>query len=65
LWTLVKKEGKKFSGSTSSLSGMLSQIYFLVSGDRRVDISTLSLAFKKEVGFLCQHWYLLTELILP
>ncbi|KAK7469134.1 hypothetical protein VKT23_003625 [Stygiomarasmius scandens] len=48
LWTLVKKEGKKFSGSTSSLSGMLSQIYFLVSGDRRVDISTLSLAFKKE-----------------
>ncbi|KAF5369477.1 hypothetical protein D9758_002532 [Tetrapyrgos nigripes] len=48
LRTLTKREQKKFSGSTSSLSGLLSQIYFLISADRRVDISPLSLAFKKE-----------------
>ncbi|THV05252.1 Pet127-domain-containing protein [Dendrothele bispora CBS 962.96] len=48
LWTLVKKEGKNFSGSTSSLSGILSQIYFLISGNKRVDVSPLSQVFKKE-----------------
>lgn len=50
LWTLAKREGRTFAGSTSSLSGMLSQIYFLISADKDVDTSVLSHKFRKEVG---------------
>ncbi|KZV62454.1 Pet127-domain-containing protein [Peniophora sp. CONT] len=42
LWNLSRREGRKFAGSTSSLSGMLCHIYFLLSRDRHVDLSTLS-----------------------
>ncbi|KAL1692815.1 mitochondrial protein Pet127-domain-containing protein, partial [Schizophyllum commune] len=52
LRTLALREGKSFAGSTSSLTGMLSHIYFLISGDRNVDISPLSRAFEdKPVDF--------------
>jgi len=47
---LAQREGKKFAGSTSSLSGILSQIYFLISGDKKVDISTLSKSFPSDVS---------------
>ncbi|EKM79419.1 hypothetical protein AGABI1DRAFT_59024 [Agaricus bisporus var. burnettii JB137-S8] len=40
--TLLHDHDKKFSGSTSSLSGMLCHIYFLMCGDRFVDLGTLS-----------------------
>ncbi|KAF8158335.1 mitochondrial protein Pet127-domain-containing protein [Crassisporium funariophilum] len=49
---LAKREGKKYAGSTSSLSGLLSHVYFLLSQFKDVDFSTLSQHFKKEaVGF--------------
>ncbi|RDB18053.1 hypothetical protein Hypma_000891 [Hypsizygus marmoreus] len=48
LWDLAKREKRTFAGSTSSLSGMLSQIYFLISGDKDVNTSNLSRHFAKE-----------------
>ncbi|KDQ20869.1 hypothetical protein BOTBODRAFT_321101 [Botryobasidium botryosum FD-172 SS1] len=42
---LAVKHGKLFTGSTSSMTGILSQIYFAVSGGREVDISPLSMEF--------------------
>lgn len=45
LWELTKREGKMFGGSTSSLTGMLSQVYFLISGMRTPDTSPLSQPF--------------------
>ncbi|KAF7314200.1 hypothetical protein MKEN_00892200 [Mycena kentingensis (nom. inval.)] len=48
LRTLARQEGRTFTGSTSSLSGMLSHCYFLISDHRPVDISSLSMAFKDE-----------------
>lgn len=44
--TLARKENKLFTGSTSSLSGMLCHIYFLLSADRLVDTTTLSREFQ-------------------
>lgn len=49
LRALAKQEDKKFSGSTSSLSGMLSHIYFLLSEYKEADCSILSQHFKNEV----------------
>ncbi|KAG7443094.1 Pet127-domain-containing protein [Guyanagaster necrorhizus] len=46
LWNLANRENRKFAGSTSSLSGMLCQIYFLISGNRPVNIETLSQNFQ-------------------
>lgn len=46
---LAKQEGKIFSGSTSSLTGMLSQVYFLISGLRLPDTTLLSLPFNNLV----------------
>ncbi|KIK69607.1 hypothetical protein GYMLUDRAFT_33983 [Collybiopsis luxurians FD-317 M1] len=48
LWALAKQEGRKFGGSTSSLSGMLCHIYFLLSGNKTVDTSALGLEFRRE-----------------
>ncbi|KIM52747.1 hypothetical protein SCLCIDRAFT_18103 [Scleroderma citrinum Foug A] len=48
LHTLAKKYNRSFTGSTSSLTGLLSHIYFLVSGDREIDLSPLSRAFVHE-----------------
>ncbi|KAF9013467.1 mitochondrial protein Pet127-domain-containing protein [Cyathus striatus] len=45
---LAKREGKKFCGSTSSLSGLLSQAYFLISDNKEFDISVLSNIFRSE-----------------
>ncbi|EPQ54620.1 Pet127-domain-containing protein [Gloeophyllum trabeum ATCC 11539] len=45
LWGLARREDRGFAGSTSSLTGLLSHIYFLISGDREVDLSTCSRAF--------------------
>ncbi|KAL1748055.1 mitochondrial protein Pet127-domain-containing protein [Schizophyllum fasciatum] len=52
LQALAVSEKKPFAGSTSSLTGMLSHIYFLISANRNVDISPLSRAFEnKPVDF--------------
>ncbi|TFK28014.1 Pet127-domain-containing protein [Coprinopsis marcescibilis] len=48
LATLAKREGKKFRGSTSSLSGVLSQCYFLISETKEVNTSRLSEAFRNQ-----------------
>ncbi|KAF9219174.1 Pet127-domain-containing protein [Gyrodon lividus] len=45
LHTLAKRHKRPFAGSTSSLTGLLSHVYFLISGDKEVDTSTLSRAF--------------------
>lgn len=48
LFRLAKANGAKFAGSTSSLTGMLSQIYFALSGGKEVDTSVLSQPFYHE-----------------
>ncbi|KAF8917073.1 mitochondrial protein Pet127-domain-containing protein [Mucidula mucida] len=48
LWALAKQEGRTFAGSTSSLSGMLVHIYFLLSSHRQVNLSSLTHVFAKE-----------------
>ncbi|KAF5382603.1 hypothetical protein D9615_002963 [Tricholomella constricta] len=48
LWSLARRENRTFAGSTSSLSGMLSHIYFLLSGDKDVNTDNLSRHFGKE-----------------
>ncbi|KIJ61149.1 hypothetical protein HYDPIDRAFT_31659 [Hydnomerulius pinastri MD-312] len=48
LHTLAKRHNRPFTGSTSSLTGLLSHVYFLISGDRDVDMSPLSRAFTHE-----------------
>ncbi|GBE84993.1 Pet127-domain-containing protein [Sparassis crispa] len=48
LWQLAKKEGCTFVGSTSSLTGVLSHIYFLLSDDKLVDLHNLTSAFRRE-----------------
>lgn len=47
---LMHEHHKKFAGSTSSLSGMMCHLYFLISGDKRVNISTLSRDFSDTKG---------------
>ncbi|KAI0786805.1 mitochondrial protein Pet127-domain-containing protein [Abortiporus biennis] len=48
LQKLAKQHGKKFTGSTSSLSGMLCHIYFLLADRRKLNISMLSQSFSNE-----------------
>ncbi|KZS93579.1 Pet127-domain-containing protein [Sistotremastrum niveocremeum HHB9708] len=48
MYALARREGRQFIGSTSSLSGVLCHIYYLLSGHKDVDISTLSMAFSDE-----------------
>ncbi|GLB38468.1 putative mitochondrial protein Pet127 [Lyophyllum shimeji] len=48
LWALARRESRTYAGSTSSLSGMLSHIYFLLSGDKEVNTGNLSRHFAKE-----------------
>ncbi|THH10463.1 hypothetical protein EW145_g1312 [Phellinidium pouzarii] len=43
--TLASAKGKRFAGSTSSLSGLLSQIYFLISQGREVNTGNLAKPF--------------------
>ncbi|KAI9464309.1 mitochondrial protein Pet127-domain-containing protein [Boletus coccyginus] len=45
LWKIAKQHKRQFAGSTSSLTGLLSHCYFLISGDKEVDTSSLSCAF--------------------
>jgi hypothetical protein len=47
---LAKREGRRYAGSTSSLTGMLSHIYFLISGFREINTSSLSRHFQNDVG---------------
>lgn len=49
LFTLAKRQGRRFAGSTSSLTGVLGQCYFLISGEKEVDISILSDEFRNKV----------------
>jgi Mitochondrial protein Pet127 len=46
---LAQQEERMFSGSTSSLTGILSHIYFLISANRHVDTNVLSRHFQREV----------------
>ncbi len=55
LWDLASRENRKFAGSTSSLSGMLCQIYFLISGNKPVNLETLSQNFQRAVCELAIH----------
>ncbi|KAG6850279.1 hypothetical protein H0H93_015536 [Arthromyces matolae] len=48
LWALARREKRTFAGSTSSLSGMLSHVYFLISGDKDVNTNNLSRNFGNE-----------------
>lgn len=50
---MARGEGALFVGSTSSLSGILSHIYFKLSNHRPVDTSVLSTPFTNEVS-LCR-----------
>lgn len=62
LRALAKQEGKKFAGSTSSLSGMLTHIYFLISRHKDVELTTLSQHFTQEVvSFPSSEFTVLTE----
>ncbi|SPO32200.1 related to PET127 - component of mitochondrial translation system [Ustilago trichophora] len=45
LATLTKKHEKKYCGSTSSMTSLLSQCYFLISGWRNPDVTGFSAAF--------------------
>ncbi|KAH0832338.1 hypothetical protein J3R83DRAFT_13354 [Lanmaoa asiatica] len=45
LWKIAKQHKRPFAGSTSSLTGLLSHCYFLISGDKEVDTGSLSRAF--------------------
>lgn len=49
LFSLAKKQGRRFAGSTSSLTGILGQCYFLISGEKEVDTSVLSEEFRNKV----------------
>ncbi|KAH9480468.1 mRNA degradation protein, mitochondrial [Psilocybe cubensis] len=48
LHIMATREQKKFAGSTSSLSGMLSHIYFLLTEYKEIDATILSQYFKHE-----------------
>ncbi|EJD41266.1 Pet127-domain-containing protein [Auricularia subglabra TFB-10046 SS5] len=47
---LARKYGKTFAGSSSSLTGILSHVYRLISGEKPIDTSTLSAAFDTELA---------------
>ena len=51
LSTLAKRNGSKFVGSTSSLTGLLSQCYFLLSAWKRPDLSGFGAAYAKMPSF--------------
>lgn len=48
LLTMAKQHNLKYYGSTSTLTTALSQIYFLISGSRPIDISNFSSVFSGE-----------------
>ncbi|KAJ6512204.1 mitochondrial protein Pet127-domain-containing protein [Mycena vitilis] len=48
LRSLAERQNRMFAGSTSSLTGMLSHCYFLISEHKPVDISSLSQSFQNE-----------------
>ncbi|KAI0269903.1 mitochondrial protein Pet127-domain-containing protein [Gloeopeniophorella convolvens] len=48
LRTLAQREGRRYAGSTSSMTGLLGHIYYLISGDKPVDTSGLSDSFKSQ-----------------
>ncbi len=51
LRTLAVEHNKRFVGSTSSLTGVLSHIYFLLSGHKPIDTSSLSKGFSPHVRY--------------
>ncbi|KAI9443275.1 mitochondrial protein Pet127-domain-containing protein [Lactarius indigo] len=48
LHVIAKREGRKYAGSTSSMSGLLSQLYYLISGDKPINASNLSNGFSTQ-----------------
>lgn len=47
---MAKEMKQKYIGSTSSVSSVLSQLYFVMSNFKEVNTSCLSKAFEKEVN---------------
>ncbi|KAH7101600.1 Pet127-domain-containing protein [Auriculariales sp. MPI-PUGE-AT-0066] len=45
---LAIREGKRYIGSSSSMTGALSHIYRLISGEKPVNLSSLTMAFANE-----------------
>ncbi|KAH8998517.1 mitochondrial protein Pet127-domain-containing protein [Lactarius akahatsu] len=48
LHVVAKREGRKYAGSTSSMTGLLSQLYYLISGDKPINASNLSRGFSTQ-----------------
>ncbi|KAH9042070.1 mitochondrial protein Pet127-domain-containing protein [Lactarius pseudohatsudake] len=48
LHVVAKREGRKYAGSTSSMTGLLSQLYYLISGDKPINASNLSSGFSTQ-----------------
>jgi hypothetical protein len=48
LYVVAKREGRKYAGSTSSMSRLLSHLYYLISGDKPIDTSNLGDAFRSQ-----------------
>jgi hypothetical protein len=54
---MANQHGKRYVGSTSSISAVLSQIYFMLSNFKKVNTSHLSSDFQKEVKRLANLSY--------
>ena len=53
---LAVAKRKRFAGSTSSLTGLLCHIYFMISQFRGVDTSTLAAPFANAVSILAPYY---------
>ncbi|KAI0657392.1 mitochondrial protein Pet127-domain-containing protein [Cubamyces menziesii] len=60
----VKQAGCRFAGSTSSLTGILTQIYLLLSEEKSINISDLSAEFDKAPRFFTPGQRIPTSVIL-
>ncbi|CAO1629068.1 unnamed protein product [Sympodiomycopsis kandeliae] len=64
LLQLAKDHNARFCGSTSSLTGMLSHVYFLVSGWRMPDFSAYTEPFKNEMKTFSEGARIPTSIVL-
>lgn len=60
---MATREGRKYAGSTSSLSGLLSQLYYLISGDKFVNTAGLSRRFRSGVRISNDSLHSLVSLV--
>ncbi|OSD07190.1 Pet127-domain-containing protein [Trametes coccinea BRFM310] len=64
LLSFAKKSRARFAGSTSSLTGILTQIYLLLSEEKMVNISNLSVDFDKAPRYFTPGQRIPTSVIL-